>query len=141
MNAIELQRLAYRDKFRSVHRNDFETWFGELARALHPTGDFQLVRATQGDGGIDGFSINAQHVYQTFAPGRIDEFRDSETAEKIRWDFRTAFATLGGKMRGWVFVHNHPEGKLGQLSIAAINDLKSVHPDVEIAVWDIDALW
>jgi hypothetical protein len=58
------QLLAYRDKFRSLHNEDFQFWFEELARALHPAGDFQAVRKTQGDGGLDGFVISSRLVYQ-----------------------------------------------------------------------------
>lgn len=135
------QRLAYRDKFRSLHNEAFQSWFEELARALHPVGDFQPIRKTRGDGGLDGFAINSQLVYQVFAPARIHELRDSETAAKIAADFQTAYATMGGHLKSWVFVHNHPEGKIGQLSAAAITRLKTEHPAVEIGVLNIDALW
>lgn len=141
MKVLDRQRLFFRDRFRSIHREEFASWFTELARAIHPTGDFQPVRLTQGDDGIDGFSIAGQTVYQVFAPPRMDETRDGETADKIARDFASAHAALQGKMRGWVFVHNHPEGKLGKLGIAAINQLQAHHPGVRIEVWNIDTLW
>lgn len=141
MTVLDRQRLLFRDRFRSVHREEFASWFAELARAMHPTGDFQPVRLTQGDDGIDGFSIAGQIVYQVFAPPRMDETRDGETADKIARDFASAYSALQREMRGWVFVHNHPEGKLGKLGIAAINQLQASHTGIRIEVWNIDTLW
>ena len=48
---------------------------------------------------------------------------------------------MRGQLKAWVFVHNHPEGKLGKLSATAINQLKSQNPPVEIAGLSIDSLW
>ena len=141
MRAAENQRLVYRDKFRSLHCEVFQSWFEELAHALHPVGDFQAIRKTQGDGGLDGFVISSQLVYAVYAPARREDDRDSETAAKIRSDFATACSSLQGQMKAWVFVHNHPEGKLGQLGAKAVNKLKSQNPSVEIAVLNIDGLW
>jgi hypothetical protein len=109
MPAAENQRLVYRDKFRSLHCEAFQSWFEELAHALHPAGDFQAIRKTQGDGGLDGFVISSQLVYAVYAPARREEDRDSETAAKIRSDFAKACSTLRGQLKAWVFVHNHPE--------------------------------
>ena len=67
MPATENQRLAFRDKFRSLHYEAFQSWFEELAHALHPSGDFQAIRKTQGDGGLDGFVISSQLVYAVYA--------------------------------------------------------------------------
>jgi len=141
MPATENQRLAFRDKFRSLHYEAFQSWFEELAHALHPSGDFQAIRKTQGDGGLDGFVISSQLVYAVYAPARRKEDRDSEIAAKIRSDFAKASSTLRGQLKAWVFVHNHPEGKLGKRSATAISDLKSQNPSVEIAVLSIDNLW
>jgi hypothetical protein len=141
MPAAENQRLVYRDKFRSLHYEAFQSWFEELVHALHPVGDFQPIRKTQGDGGLDGFVISSQLVYAVYAPARRDEDRDSETAAKIRSDFAKACSTLHGQLKAWIFVHNHPEGKLGQLGAKAISELKSRNPSVEITVLSIDGLW
>lgn len=141
MTVLDRQRLLFRDRFRSIYREEFASWFTELACSIHRTGDFQPVRLTQGDDGIDGFSIAGQIVYQVFAPPRMDEARDGETADKISRDFASAHAALQGKMKGWVFVHNHPEGKLGKRGIAAINQLQASHPGISIEVWNIDTLW
>lgn len=141
MPATEHQRLVYRDRFRSLHNNEFQAWFETLARAMHPSGDFQAIRLTSGDGGLDGFVINSQLIYQVFAPASIGELRDAEVARKIKSDFPTASETLGGKLKRWVFVHNHPEAKIGQRTAAAINELKSANASVEFLVLDIHSLW
>jgi tetratricopeptide (TPR) repeat protein len=137
----EHQRLVYRDQFRGLFNEEFQSWFERLARALHPIGEFQAIRKTRGDGGLDGIAINAQLVYQVFAPARIGDLRDGETATKIETDFAKAYQSLGGSLKEWVFVHNHPEAKLGQLSAGALNQLKSTHPHIAISVLDIDSLW
>jgi tRNA U34 5-methylaminomethyl-2-thiouridine-forming methyltransferase MnmC len=141
MPATENQRLIYRDKFKSLFNESFQSWFEELARLLHPTGDFQKVRKTSGDGALDGFVISSQLVYQVYAPARISETKDPETAAKIKADFETALETLANQLKNWVFVHNHPQAALGKLSIAAINAIKNQHPKINISVLDIDSLW
>jgi tetratricopeptide (TPR) repeat protein len=139
--ATESQRLAYRDKFRSLYNDAFQAWFEGLCRALHTGGDFQAVRKAQGDGGLDGFVINSQRVYQAYAPARIEELRDSEIARKINADFGQAKSTLGDQLKSWVFVHNHPEGKIGKLTAAALSEIKTRNPGGAICVLDIDSLW
>ncbi len=141
MPGTDWQRLAYREKFRSLHGEAFQLWFEKLARALYPTGDFQPVRKTSGDGGMDGFIISSRLVYQVYAPARMEELRDALTAKKIRSDFAAAHICLSGKMKSWVFIHNHPEAKLGKLSITAINELRTQYQEVQISVLDIDTLW
>ena len=139
--ATDYQRLVYRDQFRGLFNEAFQSWFERLVRVLHPIGEFQAIRKTSGDGGLDGIAINAQLVYQVFAPARIGELRDGETATKIKADFARAYQSLGGSLKEWVFVHNHPEAKLGQLSASALNELKSTYPHTAISVLDIDSLW
>ena len=141
MIATESWRLAYRDRFRSLFSEEFQSWFETLLRALHTAGDFQAIRKTSGDGGLDGFVINSQLVYQVYAPARINELRDGETAAKIRSDFAKAQSTLSGKLKEWTFVHNHPEGKIGRLSAKALSEIKRNHPDISLNVLDIDSLW
>jgi hypothetical protein len=141
MSLVDTVRLEYRDKFCSLYNDAFQAWFEDLTRLLHPVGDFQSVRKTSGDGGLDGFVINSQLVYQVYAPGRRSEDRDSETAEKIKADFHKAYSHLQGRLKTWVFVHNHPEAKLGKLSINATSDLKEQYQDVEIKVFNIDVFW
>ena len=141
MPSSEHQRLVFRDKFRSLFYEDFQSWIEELLQAIHPPGDFQAIRKTQGDGGLDGYVISSQLVYAVYAPARSKEYLDSQTAAKIRADFAKAFSTLSGYLKAWIFVHNHPVGCLGKHGIAAINDLRKQNPSVDITVLNIDSLW
>jgi tetratricopeptide (TPR) repeat protein len=135
------QRFAYREKFHSLYRADFQLWFSSLARALHPAGDFQPIRLTSGDGALDGIVISEHLAYQVFAPPRLNELRDGEVAAKIRADFAKAHSTMGGKLQAWRFVHNHPEAAVGKLTAAAINDLVTANPGIEFKILDIHSLW
>ena len=141
MTTEDYLRLTYRDKFRSLYNDSFQSWFEELARLMHPTGDFQAIRKTQGDGGFDGYVINSQLVYQVYAPATTKELQDSKTAAKIRADFTTAYSNLDAELKFWVFVHNHPEAELGKLSIKALSKLKSQYHHVNITVLNINSLW
>lgn len=135
------QRIAYRDKFRSYFDQAFQDWFEELAKALHAPGDFQKIRIARGDGGLDGVVLSDLEVYQVYAPTRIDDLKDSATAKKIAADFAKAKGRMGGNLRRWSFVHNHPQGGLAQLGAAAAAKLTADNPEITIRVLDIDSLW
>ncbi len=137
----EIQRLRYSEKFRSLQNEAFQTWFEELVKELHLPGACQAIRKTSGDGGLDSFVIDDQLVYQVFAPARTDEMRDGETAGKVRADFAKAMRITSGNLREWVFLHNHPEAKIGKLTAQALSEIKGAHPSVSINVLDRDSLW
>lgn len=142
MPATENQRLVFRDKFRSLHHDRFQAWFEQIANALHGPSDFQAIRQARGDGGLDGFVLKSQTVYQVYAPSHKAEFADGTVAKKITEDFQKALETLkAGGFKTWVFVHNHPEGMMGAKGIAAVNALQKGYPDVDISILNMDALW
>lgn len=136
------QHAEFERQFRAKYRDDFQAWFTEVVRLLHPGGDLQRVRVTQGDGGLDCVSLNRQRVYQCYAPARTaEEMKDRDTASKIREDFSNARNSLGDSMREWVFVHNHPQGELGKLSNAALLEIKAQHPSVTVLAWGVGDFW
>ena len=141
MPDASLQQIEFEHQFRGHTRDDFQSWFAGVVKLLHPGGDLQRVRVTRGDGGLDCVSINRGRVYQCYAPARIDEMRDAETAGKIRGDFAEAVATIGEALREWVFVHNHPESQLGHLSATALVEIKAAHPSITILVWGRMEFW
>lgn len=141
MPSTRLQQTEFERQFRAHSRDDFQTWFVSVAKLLHPGGDLQRVRVTRGDGGLDCVSVNRRRAYQCFAPARMGEMRDSETAAKIRDDFAAAVKTLGASLLEWVFVHNHPDSQLGHLSNTALVQLKAEHPSVTILAWGHGELW
>jgi hypothetical protein len=141
MPDASLQQIEFERQFRGHNRDDFQSWFAGVVKLLHPGGDLQRVRVTRGDGGLDCVSVNRGRVYQCYAPARIDEMRDAETAGKIRGDFAGALATVGEALNEWVFVHNHPESQLGHLSTAALMEIKAAHPSITLLAWGRVEFW
>jgi hypothetical protein len=136
------QRNNYLNEFRSKFTTEFETWFADLAKMLHSTGDIQSSRLTQGDGKIDAFVISQQLVYQCYAPA---QFKTSEAAAKINRDFWGAVEFLNGNLKKWIFVHNHQTGQLDKLALRALNEVKQKCNDdglsIEILAWGCEELW
>ncbi|MCB1091453.1 MAG: hypothetical protein KDL87_07975, partial [Verrucomicrobiae bacterium] len=132
----------FEKQFGSHFGDGFQDWFMQLARRLHPSGDVQSVRLTQGDGKLDVVVLNEQIVYQCYGP---QTFKPTEAAEKIRTDFTGAHGFLEGRLKKWVFVHNHPTGSLDKLSIKALNDLvaesKQRGANIRILAWGKEELW
>jgi hypothetical protein len=137
----EDQHRKYREQFRSYSHQQFQSWFETLALALHGPGDFLPIHNTHGDGGLDGLVISAGKVYQIYAPARMDELKDGKVAAKIKKDFANAHSTLGGNLRAWSFLHNHPNGTIGQLTAGAIAELRASHRAITFEILGIDSLW
>ena len=142
MAIFTYQRHGFENQFSTKFDNEFENWFSDLARKLHPGGDCQPVRLTQGDGKIDVYVIRDQLVYQCYAP---QSYSPTKAASKIVCDFWGANDHLDGKMNCWIFVHNHPTGRLDKDSVKAINNLKSEVTEkkieVRILAWGKEDLW
>lgn len=136
------QRYEFERQFRSQFGDGFQDWFAKVFRHLHPPGNVQSVRLTQGDGKLDVVVLGEQAIYQCYGP---QTWPAAEAAAKIRRDFQGAREFLEGRMRKWVFVHNHPTGCLDKLGIKALNDLVTEsrkHGDAtEILAWGMEELW
>ncbi len=136
------QRYEFEKQFGSHFGDGFQDWFMNLARKLHGAGDVQSVRLTQGDGKLDVVVLNEQIVYQCYGPQR---FKPSEAADKIHADFAGAHEHLDGRLKKWVFVHNHPTGSLEKTSLKALNDLITEvaqrGEDIQILAWGKEELW
>lgn len=137
MDNLNTQHLAFQVKFLTLFSHSFQEWVESLLQLIHPT-DFQRIRVTQGDGGIDGLVVNEQKVYQCFGPRG---FTDGEAAAKMRKDFRTAHDFVEGRLKEWVFVHNDPEDKIGKEMAKTLLDLKAEYPKVQIDAWGFSRLW
>jgi len=100
------------------------------------------VRLTQGEGKLDVVVLSQQTVFQCYGP---QTFKPSEAAAKIRADFTGANEFLGGQLKKWVFVHNHPTGSLDKLCVKALNDLIAECAQraeaTEILAWGKEELW
>lgn len=136
------QRAGFNNQFGSHFTNDFELWFTSLAKKLHPSGDVQAIRLTQGDGKLDVAVLSEQLVYQCYAPS---DFKPKVAAEKITTNFWGCHQHLEGRLRKWIFVHNHPTGELDKDCYKALNDLVAECEDrgleIEILAWGIEQLW
>jgi hypothetical protein len=142
MALFTYQRYGYENQFSNKFENEFEDWFGVLAKKLHCSGDCHSIRLTQGDGKIDVYVINEQLAYQCYAP---QSYSPTKAAAKIRSDFWGAYEHLDGKLKSWVFVHNHCTGRLDKDSLKAINDVKSEIAEraieITILVWGKEDIW
>ena len=138
------QRAEFNNQFRAHFGDAFQNWFMNLARRLHPNGDVQSIRLTQGDGKLDVAVLSQQRVYQCYGPSGT-EFKSSVAKAKIAEDFRGAYTHLDGKLREWIFVHNHPTGQLDKDSYKALNDIAAEcqkrGDDIEILAWGIEEVW
>lgn len=136
------QRHEFERQFGSHFGDGFQDWFMKLASRLHTSGDVQSVRLTQGDGKLDVVVLNEQIIYQCYGP---QSFKPSEAAGKIRLDFAGGHEFLEGRLKRWVFVHNHPTGSLDKLSLKALNDLVTETGQrgeaIEILAWGKEELW
>ena len=136
------QRAAFNNQFRSHFGDGFQDWFAKLARHLHPNGDVQPVRLTQGDGKLDVVALNEQLVYQCYGP---QEFKPSVAAAKIAANFWGAHHHLDGRLQKWIFVHNHSTGALDKSCIKTLNDIidecRKRGESIEVEGWGIENLW
>lgn len=136
------QRHSYEIEFANKFDNEFENWFGNLARRLHPGGNCQPIRLTQGDGKIDVYVLNEQIIYQCYGP---QTFKPKVAANKISKDFWGAYGHLDGEFKKWIFVHNHRTGLLDKESLKAINNLitgvKAKKKIIQIQAWGKEDLW
>lgn len=136
------QRNEFNNQFRSHFGDAFQHWFEALARKLHPNGDVQSIRLTQGDGKIDVAVLSQQQVYQCYGPS---DFKSSVAKAKITEDFWGAYKHLDGKLRKWIFVHNHRTGELDKGCYKALNDIvaecRKRGDKIEVLAWGIEEVW
>lgn len=136
------QRAEFNNQFRGHFGDAFQHWFEGIARRLHPNGEVQAIRLTQGDGKLDVVALNQQLVYQCYGPSN---FKASAAKVKIAEDFWGAYKQLNGKLRKWVFVHNHPTGQIDKGCCAALIDIvaecRKRGDEVEVLAWGIEDVW
>jgi hypothetical protein len=136
------QRAEFNIQFRRHFGDAFQHWFESIARKLHPNGDVQAIRLTQGDGKLDVVVLNQQLVYQCYGPS---DFKVSVAKAKIADDFWGAYKHLDGKLRKWVFVHNHTTGQLDKDCCKALIDIvaecRKHGAEVEVLAWGIEEVW
>jgi hypothetical protein len=118
-------------KFDTCKKDDFETWFAELAAAAWGN-DFELIKAggKHGDKKSDGRRVSAETVYQSYAPESSTTFA-SKAVAKVHDSFPEVLS-YWPKLKEWVFVHNNAGGMTTSLS-DAIETLRLKYPSIKIS--------
>jgi hypothetical protein len=107
MDPVKLShyRIGAENGFWKHKRTAFQEWLGAIMTKRY-CDDFIRIRLSKGDGGLDGYRLSTQSVYQIFAPR---DYTPSEMTEKIRDDFAHAKQTLAEKnleMKTWISGQN-----------------------------------
>ncbi len=130
--------MAAELKYQKLKRTEFQAWFGEIMEKAYPE-DYENIRVTQGDGGLDGILIDSGCVFQVYAPR---EQSASTIIKKIETDFTTANNTMQEKevqLKRWVFVHND-EGLTKEIG-PTLAKLKQDNPEVKFETWTFERIW
>lgn len=131
-------RLAAANAFLKLKRTEFQAWFSRIMEKVHP-GDYENIRLTQGDGGIDGILLSSGTAFAVYAPREMTE---SQVIAKMNSDFTSASNTMkerGAVLNGLVFVHND-EG-LTQKTGPELLRLKQANKTITFARWTFEAIW
>ena len=136
---LNTYRMAAEIEFWKLKRTAFQDWLGDIMSRRFPD-DYLRIRLSQGDGGLDGYRLSTQTVYQVFAPR---EYSPSEIVGKIQGDFEHGKTTLAEKkveMKEWVFVHNDPDD-LAHDVVTELAKLQQDNPNIKIRRWEFAAIW
>jgi hypothetical protein len=131
-------QLMAKNDYLEKKRQVFQDWIGRLLK-LAWKGDYEDIRLTQGDGGLDGIVISQSAVVAVFAPR---EFTQAELKAKLTSDFGSAKKTLADRsveLKKMIFIHND-EGVPKDIG-ATILSLRQGTPDITIEVWTFASLW
>ena len=131
-------RLAAENDYLKLKRTEFQAWFGQIMGMVYPQ-DYESIRLTQGDGGLDGILISTGTVFAVFAPRQQSE---SELTSKMQSDYAKAKKTMekrGASLQGFVFIHND-EG-LTKITGPELVKLRQSNPDVTFSRWTFEAIW
>ena len=131
-------RMAAELKYLKLKRQEFQWWFGCIMEKAHPT-DYENIRLTQGDGGLDGIRISSGTAYAVYAPREMSE---GEVVAKMNNDFAAANRTMeqqGATLQELVFVHND-EG-LTKVTGPALIRLQQDNPGIRFVRWAFEAIW
>ncbi|MBF0443996.1 MAG: tetratricopeptide repeat protein [Magnetococcales bacterium] len=131
-------------ELRNLSGQQFEDFFCDLME-MHHGSDFQRVRPYQGDGGVDGYLLDKEHIFACYGSQGGKAPAQSQT-KKIKEDFAKAVKTAKNRPLGfqkWTFVHNHVDG-LAISAVVLIKKLKKENPNIKIATFcfqEFKTLW
>lgn len=131
-------RLIANESYRNKKRQVFQDWVGQIFK-LALKGDYENIRLTQGDGGLDGIIISESAVVAVFAPR---ESTQAELSAKLVSDFSSARQTLEKRqveLKKMIFVHND-EGLTKDVGPTVLQ-LKQQSPEIVFEIWTFERLW
>ena len=131
-------RLLAKDDFREKKRQEFQAWIGKIFE-LGFLADYDSIRLTQGDGGLDGIILSELAAVAVYAPR---EMTASELQRKIAADFSKAmktFADRGVVIKKFILIHND-EGLTKDVGTLVLK-LNQDHLSVAIEIWRFERLW
>lgn len=136
---IEIQwfTLCFDGKFLRLRGNSFQDFFADLMEAVYPS-DFERVRpyGNRGDLKCDGRLRPRGLIFQVYAPR---EMKLAAFKKKVLDDFAGAKKHWKKEMKGWVLVHNDPEG-LPADAVKLLDDLRAKNPGLQIDQWGCEKL-
>lgn len=131
-------RLMARDDYREKKRQVFQDWVGKIFKVALK-GDYEDIRLTQGDGGLDGIIFSQSAIVAVFAPR---ESTQSEVNAKLASDLKSAMQTLASrsvKLLKMIFVHND-EGLTKEVG-ATVLRLQQESSELVIEIWTFESIW
>jgi len=130
-------RQAAENKYLKLKRQEFQAWVGEiLGNSL--AGDYENIRLTQGDGGLDGIILSRSAVVAVNAP-REQSAASLET--KILDDYvkgKKTLADRGVELKVFIFIHND-EGLTKDTGPALMNLRQK--EGIEVECWTFERIW
>ncbi len=131
-------RQAAENKYLKLKRQEFQSWIGQIL-TLSYLGDYENIRLTQGDGGLDGIILSRAAVVAVNAPR---EQTAGSLGDKIKGDFISAMNTLrnrGVDLKVFIFVHND-EGLTKDIG-PLLMTLRQDNSGIEIECWTFESIW
>lgn len=127
-------RIALELRLRQSHGDAFQDFFSVVMGQLHGS-DFVRVRAygKLGDKGCDGYLQTTGQLFQCYGALNGEINKVATLTKKIKDDFATAKAKLGGIMKEWHMVLNLVDG-VPVAAVETLEALKAANPGIKIGL-------
>lgn len=139
MRDVELEwfHLTFNRAFFSERGTAFQDFFSRIMEAAY-LGEFERVRpyGSKGDLKCDGFLPSEGLVFQVYGPR---EMKEAEVLKKVKRDFAGAKRHWKKEMKGWVFVHNDPDGLSAGVT-KLLDAIRTKNEGLRIEPWGYSSL-
>jgi hypothetical protein len=127
-------RIALELRLRQSHGDAFQDFFSVVMGQLHGS-DFVRVRAygSLGDKGCDGYLQTTGQLFQCYGALNGETKKVATLTKKIKDDFATAKAKLGGVLKEWHMVLNLVDGVPVE-AVETLEALKAANPSIKIGL-------